>query len=634
MARIEDYAVIGDCETAALVGLDGSIDWLCWPNFSSAACFAKLLGTEENGFWKIAPAPTHTDTEKGAPESAAANVSVSRKYRENTLILETTFTTDDGEVMLIDFMPQRGNCSDLVRIVRGVRGSVEMLSTLSLRFNYGSAIPWVTQMKDGGGIFAVAGPDSVVLRTPVELKGEHLKTVGYFTVSAGESIPFVLGYGDYGAWDSEGPPPIDPEEELASNEKFWCDWAGQCHYEGKYRDAVERSLITLKALTYKPTGGVVAAPTMSLPEQLGGPRNWDYRYCWLRDTTFTLFALMNGGYFEEAEKWLNWLLRTIAGSPDQVQIMYGIKGERTLIEWNVPWLCGYENSSPVRVGNAAAEQVQLDIYGEVLGAFYVAQGKIVKDRELDFHMLRGLVHHLETIWEQPDEGIWETRGGAKNFVYSKAMAWVAFDRAIKLAQEWEYEVKDKDTVESWKAARDRCHKMVCERGFSPRLNSFTQCFDSEELDAANLLLPIVGFLPADDPRIIGTVEAIEKHLTQDGFVMRYDTSKGGDGLAGDEGAFLACSFWMVNNLAMIGRRGDATKLFERLLTLRNDLGLLSEEYDVRNQRLVGNFPQALSHIALISAAYVLEDQGELRDRMAEVRSVSTRTQPSPSPAMN
>jgi GH15 family glucan-1,4-alpha-glucosidase len=390
MARIEDYAVIGDCETAALVGLDGSIDWLCWPNFASAPCFAKLLGTEENGFWKIAPAPTHTDTEKGAQEGVAANVSVSRKYRDHTLILETTFTTDDGEVMLIDFMPQRGSCSDLVRIVRGVRGSVEMLSTLSLRFNYGSAIPWVTQLRNGGGIFAVAGPDTVVLRTPVTLKGEDMKTVGYFTVSAGESIPFVLGYGEYGAWDSEGPPPINPEEELASNEEFWCDWASQCPYEGKYHEAVKRSLITLKALTYKPTGGVVAAPTMSLPEQLGGRRNWDYRYCWLRDTAFTLFALMNGGYFKEAEEWLNWLRRTVAGSPDQVQIMYGIKGERTLIEWNVPWLCGYENSSPVRVGNAAAGQVQLDIYGEVLGAFYLAQGKIVNDRGLDFRMLRPL----------------------------------------------------------------------------------------------------------------------------------------------------------------------------------------------------------------------------------------------------
>ena len=620
MARIEEYALIGDCETAALVGLDGSIDWLCWPNFASAACFAKLLGTDENGFWKISPTkPENTVPSDGNSGGAAEVTRVTRKYRDHTLILETTFTTGQGEAVLIDFMPLRGKYSDVVRIVRGMRGTVEFTSCLSLRFNYGSAVPWVTQLKGGGGICAVAGPDTVVLRTPVEVKGEDMKTVGYFTVSEGESVPFVLTYGDYGVYDGEEPPSIEPEKALTENEQFWREWASQCPYEGKYRDAVERSLITLKALTYMPTGGVVAAPTTSLPEQLGGSRNWDYRYCWLRDTTFTLFALMNGGYFKEAEEWLKWLLRTIAGSPDQVQIMYGIKGERTLTEWTVDWLPGYENSSPVRIGNAASTQVQLDIYGEVLGAFYLAQGKINDERESDFRIIRGLVRHLETIWQEPDEGIWETRGGAKQFVYSKAMAWVAFDRAIKLADEWGYAISDQESMESWKKARDLCHKQICAQGFSTKLNSFTQYYGSESLDAANLLLGMVGFLPSDDPRIRGTVEAIEKDLTQDGFVMRYDTDHGGDGLPGNEGAFLACSFWLVTNLASIGRKEDATKLFERLLTLRNDVGLLSEEYDVRDQRLVGNFPQALSHIALISAAYALEGKGAITDRIESAR---------------
>jgi GH15 family glucan-1,4-alpha-glucosidase len=597
LARIEDYALIGDCETAALVGLDGSIDWLCWPNFASAACFAKLLGTHDNGFWKIAPADSEKITK------------VTRKYRDHTLILETTFVTDTGEVLLIDYMPQRGNCSNVVRIVRGIRGSVAVTSTLALRFNYGSAIPWVTRLEEDGhttGICAVAGPDTVILRTPAEVHGENMESVADFTISAGESIPFVLAYGDYGVYGGPNPPAIDAEECLVAEQAFWEEWAARCPYDGKYRDAVERSLITLKALTYKPTGGVVAAPTMALPEELGGERNWDYRYCWLRDTTFTLVALMDGGYFEEAEAWLNWLLRTIAGSPEQIQIMYGIKGERTLTEWNINWLPGYENSKPVRVGNAAAEQVQLDIYGEVLGAFYLAHGKITQERELDFHMVRGLVDSLLKIWEQPDEGIWETRGGPQQFVYSKAMAWVAFDRAIKLAEEWDYAAQCESSVAAWKDARDRIHKQVCEQGFSTKRNSFTQAYGTEDLDAATLLLAIMKFLPPDDPRIIGTVEAVEKHLTQDGFVKRYDTAKGKDGLSGGEGAFLACSFWLVGGLALIGRHDDAEKLFERLLTLRNDVGLLSEEYDVGAKRLVGNFPQAFSHISLIGAAYALQ----------------------------
>ena len=533
---------------------------------------------------------------------------VSRRYWEHTLVLETRFETEQGEVAVIDSMPIRGKYSDLVRIVRGIRGTVDMRSALSLRFNYGSAIPWVRKME--GGIRAVAGPDTVILRTPVETHGEAMQTHSDFTIHEGDSIPFVLTYGDYGLYTDHNPPAIDPERSLEETAVFWKNWASRCPYQGKYRDAVERSLIALKALTYKPTGGVVAAATMALPEQIGGPRNWDYRYCWLRDTTFTLLALMNGGYFREAEAWMNWLLRTIAGSPEQVQIMYGIQGERTLTEWEVPWLAGYENSKPVRVGNAAAEQVQLDIYGETLDAFYWARGRILDDRETDFNLVRGLVNHLSTIWQQPDDGIWETRGGRKHFVYSKAMAWVAFDRAIKLAEEWNYADIEDVPVDEWKKSRDAIHKEVCERGFSQKRNSFVQHYDSEELDASALLLAQVGFLPPTDPRIIGTVEAIEKHLTRDGFVLRYDTSTSSDGLPAGEGAFLACSFWLVSNLALIGRTDDATKLFERLLALRNDVGLLSEEYDVGKKRLVGNFPQAFSHIALVGAAYALEQQGQ------------------------
>jgi GH15 family glucan-1,4-alpha-glucosidase len=591
--KIEDYAFISDCETSALVGRDGSVDWLCWPTFASGACFAKLLGTEENGFWKISPDAPVTRT--------------TRRYVDHTLIVETHFTTDGGEVALIDYMPIRGKYSDLIRIVRGIRGTVDVISTLSLRFNYGSAIPWVTKIE--GGIRAVAGPDLVVLRTPVETHGEDMKTISRFKINEGESVPFILTYGVYGEYKHPDPPAVDAEQCLEDTAEFWRRWVSHNPYDGKYREAVERSLITLKGLTYKPTGGVVAAATMALPEQLGSSRNWDYRYCWLRDTTFTLLALMNGGYFKEAEAWMNWLLRTIAGSPEQVQIMYGIKGERTLIEWEVPWLAGYENSKPVRVGNAASNQVQLDIYGEVLDAFYMAKGKIKTERETDFGLIRGLMNHLQTIWREPDEGIWETRGGRKHFVYSKAMAWLAFDRALKLAEEWDLVKPALAQVEEWKKTRDEIHKEVCERGFSQKRNSFTQTYDSEELDAATLLLGLFGFLPPTDPRIIGTVEAIEKHLTQDGFVLRYNTSTSSDGLPAGEGAFLACSFWLVSNLAIIGRKEDAIQLFERLIGLRNDVGLLSEEYDVRNQRLVGNFPQAFSHISLIGAAYALQGKG-------------------------
>ncbi|MGI8772783.1 MAG: glycoside hydrolase family 15 protein [Acidobacteriaceae bacterium] len=590
MAQIEDYALIGDTETAALVGRDGSMDWLCWPNFASGACFAKLLGSEDNGFWRLAP-------EGKVTQSA-------RRYEEHTLILETTHETRKGVVQVIDFMPPRGNQSDIVRIVRGLRGAVRMRSELALRYNYGAAVPWVTKME--GGSCLEAGPDSIVLRTSVELKGENMRTVGDFTVEEGESVAFVLSYGAYGRYHAEAPHPVDVDEAYRQTQAYWKEWAARTTYRGPRHDVIERSLLTLKALTYKPTGGIVAAPTTSLPEQLGGPRNWDYRYCWLRDTTFTLLALMNGGFHQEAKEWMHWLRRTIAGSPDQVQIMYGIAGERTLVEWEIPWLTGYENSKPVRVGNAAHAQLQLDIYGEVMDAFFWEFDSLQQQhREGEFSMLAQLVDHLETIWQEPDSGIWEVRGGPKHFTYSKVMAWVAFDRAVQLAERAHFEAP----VARWKKVRDAIHEEVCRKGFNKRLNSFVQTYGSKNLDASLLLIAMVGFLPPDDPRIKGTVEAIERDLTEGGLVKRYDTARTKDGLKGGEGMFLACSFWMVSNLKFIGREGDAHALFERLLTLCNDVGLLSEEYDVKQQRLVGNFPQAFSHIALLGAAYHLYDPG-------------------------
>ena len=590
-AKIEEYALIGDCETAALVDRNGSIDWLCWPDFSSEACFANLLGTEDNGCWKIAPCDGEWKT--------------TRCYRDHTLILETTFEHPQGSFRLIDFMPIRERFSDVVRFVEGISGKVDVRMELSLRFDYGHTVPWVTRTEDGNR--AIAGPNLTVLHASIPVRGEDLKTVADFTVSQGDRVWFTLTYGKSHHPD---PDPIDPEQALKDAEEFWLHWSSRLRCEGPYRDIVERSLMALKAMTFRPTGGVVAAITTSLPENLGGVRNWDYRFCWLRDTTFTLLALTNGGYFDEAEAWQNWLLRALAGSPEQVQIMYGLKGERQLVEWEVDWLPGYENSQPVRVGNAAAGQVQLDIYGEVMDCFYHAQQVMARHSERDFRVLVLLLEHLETIWQDPDEGIWEMRGGRRQFTYSKMMAWVAFDRAVLLAQELNYE----GPIEKWKALRDTIHGQICERAFNAKKNAFVQSYDCEELDAGLLLMPVVGFLPGTDPRVKGTVEAIERELMPNGFVLRYDTSKVQDGLPPGEGVFLACSFWMVSSLKAIGRIDDARALFERLLTLCNDVGLLSEEYDIQRRRMVGNFPQAFSHIALVNAAFDLEDGEDARDR--------------------
>ena len=591
-ARIEDYALIGDCQTAALVDRTGSIDWLCWPAFSSEACFAKLLGTEDNGYWKIAPAQE-------------AEWKVSRQYREHSLIVETTFETAHSAVRLIDFMPVRGKNSDVVRIVEGVRGTVQMSMVLSLRFDYGRSVPWVTRIKNG--IRAVAGPNLAVLRGSVPTHGENLSTMADFSVNPGDRVWFALTYGNSCVRD---PAPIDIEQALQETIDFWQEWTGRLQFEGKYKAIVERSLITLKAMTYMPTGGIVAAATTSLPESIGGVRNWDYRYCWLRDTTFTLLALANGGYYDEAAAWQDWLLRALAGSPDQVQIMYGLSGERQLQEWTVDWLSGYENSKPVRIGNAASAQVQLDIYGEMLDSFFHAQHKMGRHTENEFRVLVLLLKHLEQIWQAPDEGIWETRGGAQQFTYSKLMAWVAFDRAVLLAEQLTY----KAPVDRWKAIRETIHQQICESAFNPAKNSFVQVYGSDQLDASLLLIPLVGFLPVTDPRVIGTVEAIQRELMPDGLVLRYDTSRVDDGLPPGEGVFLACSFWMVSALKAIGRKDEAVALFERLLSLTNDLGLLSEEYDPKQKRLLGNFPQAFSHISLVNAAFDLEDGKGVRER--------------------
>jgi GH15 family glucan-1,4-alpha-glucosidase len=583
-AKIEDYALIGDCETAALVDRNGSIDWLCWPDFSSDACFAALLGSEENGSWRITPANGKWKT--------------TRRYRPHTLILETTFEHADGSFRLIDFMPVRQRNSQIVRIVEGIRGKVSLRMEIALRFDYGRTVPWVTRIKDG--VRAIAGPNLAVLRASVAMHGENLKTVADFTVRRGNRVRFSLAYGN-----SYRPNPrkIDVEQALNGCEQHWRRWARQLKHKGKYRDVIERSLITLRAMIYRPTGGIVAAITTSLPESIGGVRNWDYRYCWLRDSTFTLLALTNGGYFDEAAAWQDWLLRALAGSPEQVQIMYGLKGERQLFEWEIGWLSGYENSLPVRIGNAAAAQVQLDIYGEMLDCFFHAQRTMGSRTKDEFRVLTLLLEHLETIWHQPDEGIWETRGGSQQFTYSKMMAWVAFDRAVLLATQLHCDAP----VEKWKTIRDTIHNEVCARAFSKKKNSFVRAYGSDQLDAALLLMPVVGFLPGSDPRVKGTVEAIERDLMSAGLVKRYETSKVDDGLPAGEGVFLACSFWMVSALKAIGRLKDARTLFARLLAMRNDLGLLSEEYDVERRRMVGNFPQAFSHIALVTAAFELEN---------------------------
>ena len=582
---IEDYAVVGDCETAALVSRDGSVDWLCWPRFDSPACFAALLGTPEHGRWRIAPV-----------DPAAR---VRRRYRGDTLVLETEVETEGGAVTVIDFMPVRATRqSDLVRTVVGRRGRVAMRTELVLRFDYGATIPWVTRLDDGspaGTLRAIAGPDMVTLRADVPLRGAGLTTVGEFTVAAGETVSLVLTHGES---HLPAPAPVNPAEALADTEAFWTAWAARCTYRGEWRDAVVRSLLTLKALTYRPTGGIVAAATTSLPEQLGGTRNWDYRFCWLRDATLTLLALMDAGYYDEAGAWRDWLLRVAAGSPGQLQIMYGVAGERLLREWEVEWLPGYAGSRPVRVGNAAHGQLQLDVYGEVLDALYQARRGGLPGSEEAWRLASALVQHLTTVWQRPDEGIWEVRGGAQQFTHSKVMAWVALDRAIRGAEEF----GRAGPLDAWRATRQRIHDEVCARGYDATLGSFVQAYGSTQLDASLLLIPLVGFLPADDPRVLGTVAAVERRLMADGLVRRYDTAATDDGLPPGEGAFLACSFWLADNYALMGRRDDARALFERLLALRNDVGLLAEEYDPRAGRLVGNFPQAFSHVGLVNTA--------------------------------
>jgi GH15 family glucan-1,4-alpha-glucosidase len=586
--HIEDYALIGDCETAALVSRDGSIDWLCWPRFDSGACFAALLGSAEHGRWRIGPS-------RGTGEYRSR-----RRYRGETMILETEIQTAEGTALVIDFMPVDGPNSDLVRIVQGVRGTVAMHTELVIRFDYGSVIPWVSRMADGR-LRVIAGPDMVTLSTDTPTHGEHLTTIGDFSVSEGETHWFVLTYSP-----SHIAPPdtIDALEALGRTERYWRDWVATCAYEGEWREAVVRSLLTLKALTYQPTGGIVAAPTTSLPEQIGGTRNWDYRFCWLRDATLTLLALMDAGYMEEAGAWRNWLLRAAAGSPSQVQIMYGLSGERMLREWEIPWLPGYEGARPARVGNAASLQMQLDVYGEVMDALHQARIAGLPEDDDAWALQVALAQHVAIVWREPDQGLWEVRGPPQHFTHSKVMAWVAIDRAVKGAELHGLE----GPVDEWRALRDQIHADVCAHGYDPALGSFVQAYGSKLLDASLLLMPLVGFLPAADPRVVGTVECIEERLCVDGFVLRYDSEKTDDGLPPGEGAFLACSFWLVDCLAMIGRRDDAHDLFERLVGLRNDVGLLSEEYDPRVSRFTGNFPQAFSHVAMVSTAFNLAQQ--------------------------
>jgi GH15 family glucan-1,4-alpha-glucosidase len=589
-ARIEDYAIIGDCETAALVSLDGSIDWLCWPRFDSPACFAALVGEPEHGRWRIAPV-------KGTARSR-------RCYRGDTLILETVHETSDGAVVVIDFMPPRGGNCDLVRIVRGERGRVAMQMELILRFDYGSVVPWVSRIEDGR-LRAVAGPDMVTLLADVPFHGEHMTSVSDFTIAEGETHTFVLTWGP-----SHRPPPkpVDPLSALESTETFWREWAQRCTYRGPWRKSVMRSLLTLKALTYEPTGGIVAAPTTSLPELIGGTRNWDYRYCWQRDATLTLLALMDAGYVDEAAAWRDWLLRAAAGSPDQVQIMYGLAGERMLVEWELPWLPGYEGSRPVRVGNAAHAQMQLDVYGEVMDAMYQARLAGLAESQDAWALQVALTAHVSRVWREPDFGIWEVRGGPQNFTHSKVMAWVALDRAVKSVEQFGLE----GPVDEWRAARQAIHDDVCAKGWNARLESFVQAYGSDLLDASLLMLPLVGFLPPEDPRVRSTVRCIEERLVVDGLVLRYDSAETNDGLPAGEGAFLACSFWLADAYVVMGRHGDAVALFERLLAHANDVGLLAEEYDTALARQVGNFPQAFSHVALVSTAFNVAHAEEQR----------------------
>jgi GH15 family glucan-1,4-alpha-glucosidase len=587
--KIEDYAFLSDTQSGALVGRDGSVDWLCLPRFDSDACFAALLGTRENGCWRIFP---KEKTEK-----------LSRRYRDETLILETEIETASGAVRLIDFMPPRGKNPDIIRIVEGVRGEVCMQMELIIRFDYGHVVPWVQRTR--GGLKAIAGPDALVLRTPIQTRGKDLTTVAEFTVKRGERVSFVL---TWFASNTTPPKKANPEDALRDTERYWKEWAGRYRRKTPWTDALVRSLITLKGLTYLPTGGLVAALTTSLPEEIGGVRNWDYRYCWLRDATFVLLALMHAGYLDEAKSFRQWLLRAIAGQASQMQIMYGVNGERRLQEFELDWLAGYENSRPVRVGNAASGQFQLDVYGEVLYALWLAHHLGIKISKAEWRFVMELMQFLELNWDKPDNGIWEVRGGRKHFTHSKVMAWVAFDRAVKLAEI--YGNGGTEIIDRWKKIQGKIHAQVCQRGYNRKKKAFTQFYGSDALDASVLAIPLVGFLPFDDERVLGTIAAVERELMQDGLVLRYRQEKGQvDGLPGSEGVFLLCSFWLADCLYMTGRKKEARELFERLMALRNDVGLLSEEYDPKAKRQLGNFPQAFSHVATVRTALVLS--GEL-----------------------
>jgi GH15 family glucan-1,4-alpha-glucosidase len=595
-SRIEDYALIGDCETGALVSREGSIDWLCWPRFDSGAVFAALLGNTDNGHWSIA--------------AADGKARRTRRYRDSSLILETEIETADGTAVVIDFMPLRSKgATHVVRIVCGKRGTVALKTELTMRFDYGAIVPWVTRREDNT-LVAVAGPDMVVFRSPLRLKPKNMRHGADFTVSAGQTLAFTLSHG---ASFRPVPKPIDALHELKAVEKQWSDWSSKYTRDSPYKDAVMRSLITLKALTYTPTGGIVAAPTTSLPEAIGGARNWDYRFCWLRDATFTLLSLMNSGFYDEAAAWRSWLQRAVAGDPAQVQIMYGLAGERRLTEWEIPWLAGYEGSKPVRIGNAAATQLQLDIYGEVMDALHFGRLGSLREEESAWALQLKLLERLESLWREPDEGIWEVRGPRRHFTYSKVMAWVAFDRAIKSVERFRLE----GPLARWREIRDQIHAQVCEDGFDPDMGAFVQSYGSKELDASALLIPLVGFLPPSDPRVKSTVTAIERYLVRGGLVLRYHTESTIDGLDPGEGAFLACSFWLADNLVLLGRRDDAKRLFDRLLALRNDVGLLAEEYDPIAGRMVGNFPQAFSHVSLVNTAHNLSRQQKPAEQRSE-----------------
>jgi GH15 family glucan-1,4-alpha-glucosidase len=600
--RIEDYAIIGDCESAALVGRDGSIDWLCWPRFDSDACFAALLGTPEHGRFLIAPRD---------------EARITRRYRPGTLILETRFETADGAVTLVDFMPIRGRNPDCVRIVLGERGRVPMCVEVVLRFGYGAIVPWVRKLSDGT-LRAIAGPDMVVLRTPVHMHGENMTSVGEFTVGEGDRVPFVLSYGPS---HLPVPEPFSADAALNDTENYWNKWTRKGAVDGPWKDAVERSLITLKALTFAPTGGIVAAPTTSLPEQIGGSRNWDYRFCWVRDATLTLLALMNAGYYEEAQCWRDWLTRAVAGRPEQMEVMYGVAGERRLTEWEVAWLPGYESSAPVRIGNAAHTQLQLDVFGEVMDTLHQGRRGGLHTGESAWDVQIALLGHLETIWRKPDHGIWEVRADPMHFTYSKAMAWVAFDRALKSAEMFGLP----GPVDRWRALCAEIHADVCCTAWDAKRGSFTRSYGSDDLDASLLLLAPIGFLKPDDPRYRGTVEAIERDLLVDGFVLRYDTVKSQDGLPPGEGAFLACSFWLADAYLLLGRRDDAERLFGRLVGLCNDVGLLAEEYDARSRRQLGNFPQAFSHVALINTAFNLTRAEKPAEQRSELPKGTTKS---------